>query len=190
MDDFLQLATAVRERYLQALLEALTDFMAEHEPAAAEVMFELERDEPLPYRLYRADMATSVDGQARVHDLNPSTHLSFEPFGIDWSDHATVAVSPFTWNDVGLHFNIRLPAEPIEQWALRWLDLEDAFEQDEHGLQSVIHSIVREDGDDGSTLLNIDFGSAPVEALAELIELGMQMGASHVSLRSESLRES
>ncbi|MBL0731216.1 hypothetical protein [Piscinibacter sp. HJYY11] len=133
-------------------------------------------------------MATNADGSAKLQDVNPSTHLSFEPFGIEFDDGTTIAVQPFTWNDVALQINITLPAEPVEEWAMRWLDADDSFAQDEHGLQGVIHSIVRSDGSDGGTLLTIDFGSSPVEALRELVELAVASGASHLSIYSETLQ--
>ena len=133
-------------------------------------------------------MAANNNGSPKIQDVNPSTHLSFEPFGLDFAEEVTAAVSPFIWNDVGIQINVTLPAEPVESWAVRWLDLEDRFPKDEHGLQGVIHSVVREDGADGSTLLNVDFGSAPVEAFNELIELAFNSGATHVSIYSQTLQ--
>ena len=188
MNDLLALAAAVRERYLEALLASLADFADLHQPSAAEVMFELQRDEPLPFRLYRADTAAGVDGTTQVQEVNPSTHLGFEPFGIEFVEGVTAAVSPFVWNDVAVLANITLPAEPVEAWALHWLDLDEQFTEDEHGLKGVVHSIVREDAADGSTLLCIDFGSAPVAALQELVTLAFSAGASHLSIHSQSLQ--
>jgi hypothetical protein len=188
MNDLLALASAVRERYLEALLESLAAFTDEHQLSAPEVMFELQRDEPLPYRLYRADMAANNDGSPMVQDVNPSTHLSFEPFGVEFTEGVTAAVNPFFWNDLGVQINTTMPGEPVEDWAMRWLDMEDRSPNDEHGLQGVIHSIVREDAVDGSTLLTVDFGSAPVEALRELIELALNAGASHISIYSQTLQ--
>ncbi len=188
MNDILALAAEVRQRHLQAMRAELAAFMDEYEPAAAEVLFELQRDESLPFRLYRADMATSVDGVAQPHDMAPSVHLEFEPFGVEMADHVTAAVHPFLWSEVELHANTVLLPEPVESWALRWLDLDDAHPQDEDGLQGVIHSVLRDDGADGSTLITVDFGSAPVDALKELIELAYACGASHVSILSPSLQ--
>lgn len=188
MEDLLAIAAAVRESYLEVLLESLATFTDEHQPSAPEVMFELQRDEPLPYRLYRADMAANNNGSPKIQDVNPSTHLSFEPFGLQVAKGVTATVDPFVWNDVGIRTNSTMPAEPVEGWAVRWLDLEDKYPKDEHGLQGVIHSIVREDAAEGSTLLTVDFGSAPVESLSELIELAFHSGASHVSIYSQTLR--
>jgi hypothetical protein len=70
---------------------------------------------------------------------------------------------------------------------LRWLDIDDKLTQDENGLQGVIHSITREDYADGSTLLTVDFGSAPVEALREILDLAYAAGSTHVSVSSATL---
>ncbi|MEP7294974.1 MAG: hypothetical protein ABI702_02215 [Burkholderiales bacterium] len=189
MDQVLALASQVRAHYLRALLASYVDFEAAHAQSATEVMFELQRDEPLPFRLHRADMAAGVDGKADVQEVNPSTHLSFEPFEVEVSEGITVAMHPIVWNDVGLRSNTRLPLEETEAWALRWLDLEDRHPEDEQGLQGVIHSVSREDAPDGSTLLEVDFGSSPVQALSELLELAFASGASHVSIHSSTLDE-
>lgn len=188
MNDLLALALAVRERYLEALLESLAAFTDQHPASAPEVMFQLQRDEPLPYRLHRADMAAHNAGSPTIQEVIPSTHLSFEPFGLEFTEGVTAAVSPFVWNDVGVQINTTMPAQPVEDWAMRWLDLEDQFPKDEHGLQGVIHSVSREDAADGSTLLTVDFGSAPIDALKELIELAFSAGASHVSIYSQTLQ--
>lgn len=188
MNDILALAAEVRQRYLQVYRARLSKFLEEHHPAAGELLIELQRDAALPYRLYRADMVTSEGGQVAVHELVTDTFLQFTPFGVEMADHVTAAVHPFLWSEVELHANTVLLPEPVESWALRWLDLDDAHPQDEDGLQGVIHSVLRDDGADGSTLITVDFGSAPVDALKELIELAYACGASHVSILSPSLQ--
>ena len=188
MNDILALASAVRERYVEAMLTSLAEFAKTHSPSSPEVLFELQREEPLPFRLYRADMASNATSSPEIQDVNPTTHLSFEPFGVEVSEGLTVAVHPFIWNDVAVHANTALPAEPVEAWAMHWLDLEDQLPKDEDGLQGVIHSVSRENSVDGSTELIVDFGSSPVDALRELIELAFTAGATHVSIHSANLQ--
>jgi len=187
MDQILALALQVREHYVRALLEAFEIFKAAHSQSATEVMFEIDRPEPLPHRLHRADMAADLDGKADVQEVNPATHLRFEPFEVDIDKGVTAAMHPIVWNDVGIRSNTKLPLEELEDWALRWLDLEDRHPADEHGLRGVIHAVSREDAPDGSTLLEIDFGSSPVQALSELLELAFASGASHISIHSLTL---
>lgn len=103
MNDLFALAEQVRTHYLKALLGSLAEFKAKHSPSAPEVMFELQREGALPNRLYRADMAANVDGEAKLQDVNTSTHLSFEPFDLDLGGGLSATVQPFVWNDVGYH---------------------------------------------------------------------------------------
>jgi hypothetical protein len=186
MNDLFALAEQVRTHYLKALLGSLAEFKAGHSPSAPEAMFELPRECALPYRLYRADMAANVDGEAKLQDVNTSSHLSFEPFDLDLGGGLSATVQPFAWNDVGITANIRLPDDPVESWAMRWLDLEDEHTDDENGLQAVIHSISRDDVGTDGTRLAVDFGSAPVEALEELLDILRASGASRVTVHSAS----
>ena len=77
MNDLFALAERVRAHYLKALLGSLAEFKAGHSPSAPEVMFELQRESALPYRLYRADMAANVEGKAKLQDVNTSTPSQF-----------------------------------------------------------------------------------------------------------------
>jgi len=188
MSDFDALANAVRDHYLAALVESLGEFRALNDPSSPEVLLEMRNEKPLAFRLYRADMAANVGGELKVQDVNPSTHLSFDPFTVEFAKGSTGALHPFVWNDIGIQVDVTLPANEVEDWALRWLDAEDeSTQQDEHGLSQVIHSVLRDDIAGGGTLLNVDFGSAPVAALRELIDLALAAGASHLSIHSSML---
>jgi hypothetical protein len=187
MNDILALAAAVRESYLRAFFESLDTFSAQYADAATELLFELPSDEALPFLVQRADLMADLDGEPQIQQVATTTHLGFEPFGVELAEHLTVAMQPFVWNEVALRANIALPVEPVENWALHWLDLEGQMSRDEHGLLGVIHAVLREDEMDGSTLLTVDFGSAPVDALRELVELAFSSGATHVSFHSPSL---
>ena len=184
VNDFLTLVSQVREHYLKALLSCFEEFKASHLPCALEVMFELKSLESLPFRLYRVDMAANIGGEAALREVDPSTHLSFEPFKLDAGRGLIAAVHPIVWNDISIKTDLRLPDEPIEAWAMRWLDMDDHHAQDENGLQGVIHSVSRDDTGEEGTALTVDFGSAPAEALKELIELLRTFGASYITLQS------
>ena len=188
MSDLLTLAAQIREHYIKALLASFAEFRAAYSPSALEVMFELQRQESLPYRLYRADMAANASSEAKLQEVNPSTHLSFESFELDTGGGLVAAAHPVVWNDVGIKANVRLPDAPIEAWAMKWLDMYDHHAQDENGLQGVIHSISRDDKGNEGTELTVDFGSAPVGALNDLIEVMRKCGVSHITFHSGSLQ--
>jgi hypothetical protein len=188
MNDLLTLAAQVREHYIKALLASFAEFKIAYSPSALEVMFELQRQKSLPYRLYRADMAANVNGEAKLQEVNPSTHLSFEPLKLDTGSGLVAAVHPVVWNDVGIKTDVRFPDSEIEAWAMQWLDMDDHHDQDENELQGVIHSISRDDTGDEGTELTIDFGSAPVEALNDLISVLRKSGVSYITIHSGSLQ--
>jgi hypothetical protein len=188
MNDLLTLAAKVRDHYIKALLASFAEFKAAYSPSALEVMFELQRQDSLPYRLYRADMAAKVNGEAKLQEVNPSTHLSFEPFKLDTGGGLVAAVHPVVWNDVGIKTNAMLPDASIEAWAMQWLDMDDHHAQDENGLQGVIHSVSRDDTGGEGTELTVDFGSAPVGALKDLIEVLRTCGVSCITIHSGSLQ--
>lgn len=188
MNDLLKLAAQVREHYIKALLASFAEFNGASSPSALEVMFELQRQASLPYRLYRADMAANVSGQAKLQEVNPSTHLSFEPFKLDTGNGLVAAVHPVVWNDVSIKTDVRLPDGEIEAWAMQWLDMDDLHAQDENGLQGVIHSILRDDTGDEGTELTIDFGSAPVGALNDLLSVLHKCGVSYITIHSGSVQ--
>jgi hypothetical protein len=188
MNDLLTLTALVREHYIKALLASFAEFKAAYSPSALEVMFELQRQESLPYRLFRADMAATVSGEAKLQEVNPSTHLNFESFKLGIGVGLVAAIHPVVWNDVGIKTNVRLPGASIEAWAMQWLDMDDHHAQDENGLQGVIHSISRDDTGDEGTELIVDFGSAPAEALNDLIDVLRTCGVSYITIHSGSLQ--
>jgi hypothetical protein len=188
MNELLMLAAQVREHYIKALLASFVEFKAAYSPSSLEVMFELQRQESLPYRLYRADMAANVSGEAKLQEVNASTHLSFKPFKLDTGGSLVATLHPVVWNDVGIKTNVRLPDALIEDWAMQWLDMDDHHAQDENGLQGVIHSISRDDTGDEGTELTVDFGSAPVGALNDLIEILRTCGVLYITIHSGSLQ--
>ena len=102
-------------------------------------------------------MAANVGGEAKLQDVNTSTHLSFEPFDLDAGGGLSVTVRPFVWNDIGVTANTNLPVGPLESWSMRWLDLEDGHPHDENGLQGVIHSISRDHAAADGTVLAVEF---------------------------------
>lgn len=62
MQALLPLVEQIRTHYLRAYRESLSAYLAAHSPSAPEVLFELKREAPYAFRLYRADMASNAGG--------------------------------------------------------------------------------------------------------------------------------
>ena len=189
MNDLLALAEQVRQHYRRALLSSFAEYKTSRQPSSLEVLLELKRKEPLPYRLYRVDMASNVNGETHLQEVNPGTHLRFEPFSVEVNSVLTVEVRPMNWNGVEVYANTEADSQAIEAWALRWLDFEDKHAQDPDGLQGVIHSVTLQDSEAGSSRISVDWGSAPLAALEEVIHIFRSSGATKLKLSTPELSE-
>jgi hypothetical protein len=189
MNDLLALAEQVRRHYLRALLSTFAEYKTSRQPSSLEVLLELKREEPLPFRLYRVDMASNVNGETHLQEVNPSTHLRFEPFFVEVHDTLALEVQPMNWNGVEVYANTQADGQAIESWALKWLDVEDRHAQDEDGLQGVIHSVTLQESEAGSFRIAVDWGSAPLAALEELFQVLNASGATMVKLSTPELSE-
>jgi len=177
----------VRDHYLQRFVASLNEYRESNSPAACELLIELNREGTRAYKLYRLDMASNASGEFKAQEVNPSTHLTFEPFEEQLGD-VCVCLSPIAWNGVELRGWIEVfELKRLEAWALKWLDVDDHNAQDSNGLQGVIHSVT-EPKLEGTTLyLSVDFGSAPVTSFAELIGIIGSMGATNAEVSSSCI---
>jgi hypothetical protein len=189
MNDLLALAEQVRRHYLRALLSSFAEYKTARQPSSLEVLLELQREEPRPFRLYRVDMASNVNGQTHLQEVNPGTHLRFEPFSVEVHDALAIEVHPMNWNGVEVYANTQADVPAIETWALKWLDVDDKHAQDEDGLQGVIHSVTLQESETGTSRIAVDWGSAPIAALEELFQVLDTSGATRVKLSTPGLSE-
>jgi len=187
MNNILAVAEQVRQHYLIGLIASFQEYEISHKPSSLEVMFELQRAVALPFRLFRADMASNVNGEANIQEVNLNSHLSFETFVEESVFGLTVEVQPMHWNDVEVYANAQIESTAFEEWALKWLDLEDKHATSADGLQSVIHSITFHEQEIGCSRVTVDWGSAPLEAIEELLQLLSAKGATIARLSTPSL---
>jgi hypothetical protein len=189
MNNIAALIEEVRQHYLRTLLSSFAEYKTLRHPSSLEVLLELQREEPLPFRLYRVDMASNVGGETHLQEVNPSTHLRFEPFSVEVNDALTVEIHPMSWNGAEIFANAQLNSQAVNEWALKWLDVEDKHAQDQDGLLGVIHSVTMQNLEIGAFRLAVDWGSAPFAAMEELFELLTTCGATRVTLSTPELRE-
>ena len=190
MKQTLSLLSQVRDHYLAKYRDALTEYLHKYQPSSPEVLFELPHPErPYAFRLYRADMASNVNGQPCMSDVNPSTHLHFPPF-LDRSEGRLGAtVHPIAWNGVEFRCTGEFRVDQLETWCLKWLDIDDVGPKDETGLLGAIHSVTEPEAKADGIMFSVDFGSAPTTAVAELFRALEEIGVSHVKLSSSCLGE-
>jgi hypothetical protein len=97
-------------------------------------------------------------------------------------DGARIGFGRFSWNDCRVQVRIAADAwdAPLRAWIATSMDLEDTREADRWGLSNVTHSVT-ELAHDGEVLrFTVDFGSAGIDALLELMSALVKAGASVV----------
>src|SRR3569833_1188007 len=177
----------VRDHYLQRFIASLNEYREAHSPAACELLIELHREGARAYKLYRLDMGSNASGEFKAQEVNPSTHLTFEPFQEQLGD-VSVCLSPIAWNGVELRAQIEaFESKRFEAWVLKWLDVDDHNAQDSNGLQGVIHSVT-EPKLEGTTLyLSVNNRTAPKTTFTELIGIMGSMGATSTEVSSSCI---
>ena len=114
----------------------------------------------------------SNDGQLKLIEFAPDRCLSFDRIVADYG-RMTLHVDDLRWNDVVIDHDLdTLPADAVATWFGRWYGPDDQ----ETGM---IHSLLIE-----LRHISADLGTAPLEALFELISLLEKAGAKSLQIRA------
>ena len=106
----------------------------------------------------------------------------FRTTDLIWKKNLKVRLAPFQWNQCHLRL-IEGPGEPdwtlIREWFLRWFERQEAGPD---GLHGCVHLILDPEELNGDYVVEVDFGSAPVDAFHELLDAVMATGFQTVSI--------
>jgi hypothetical protein len=177
---------AVRNHYVSGYREVLAESRQEA-PGVPEVLLEIEGEGPEIYRYYRIDFTTGDAEDPELIEINGETHLEFEPVEVEHKG-VDISVSPLVWN--GVEFSVRPELRDdarIQAWALRWIDVEEGAEEDDDGLGAYIHTIGAPESAAGVTLFSVDFGSAPIASVFELLDALRESGARSIEMHSRTV---
>ncbi|MES2263740.1 MAG: hypothetical protein V4724_34920 [Pseudomonadota bacterium] len=130
------------------------------------------------------------EGAGKPAMVDSTSHLDFETISVAYKD-CDVLIGPFVWDWVQL--TIRgLPeqeaASVAKNWFFRWFDPEDTNEANEDGLYGVVHFLGEPKVAANGIEFSIDLGSAPPEALEDLLERMSSHGASAASVANSALQ--
>lgn len=191
MSDVIEILEQVREHYLQGYRQAYVSFSQAHEKSAPEVLLQLQNREklPLPYQLYRVDMASGDSASPNFSEFNHESHLSFSPIQFT-ANSIEAELHPIAWNAVEFETNeFDINSEVLSDWALKWLDQEEQADSDEFGIGCYIHSITFPELENGKVHFSIDFGTATIGSFYELISVLVELGVTEMKLHSHILLE-
>ncbi len=187
--EFYSVLEAGRSHYLQQYRAAVARYREEFTPSAPEVTIERTgSNEPRPYSYYRLDLASGAVSPPNLTEVNVDPHTRLAPTVFEPRPGLRVTLSSFVWNGVEFVADAP-PADPscIASWVEHWLDLNDARPTDADGLAGVVHSVTCPSVDAIGWSFSVDFGSAPVDAVRELLECLHDAGLGILRVGSFSL---
>jgi uncharacterized protein YtpQ (UPF0354 family) len=191
---------AVREKYVAALKKVIAEHRDAGDLRGVEVMLEAAGEggnEGGRRETLCADVMAGEEGKPgiiMVMNQPPEGGL----VGVLRAGAVEVAVFPFAWEACRFHFRLAKPEwEPVEAWFKKWSERSggggggggeeraapfDEAAWDADGLLGIVHYISKPMREGRGYLLELDFGSAPVDAFMELIGVLEGMGATEVQV--------
>jgi hypothetical protein len=159
--------------------------------SASEVLLQItadqNRDQAEIFQLNRNDLLlTNIEGKYDMTEFNleKDSVLSFDKqiYNINGME---VVFYPFVWNGCQLTLD-KKPGIQYQKWATRWIDINDKKQKDSTGVQNVIHNITFPSEDGGKWQTSIDLGTAPTEALKELLSILSRQGIKKIEVHSKT----
>jgi hypothetical protein len=96
---------------------------------------------------------------------------------------AALSIDALLWDDVIIRHDVAsIPSDKIADWFQRWFDPDDERHDPDAELSNIIHSLRVK-----PYLLEIDFGTAPMDAFWEMLELLEGAGASDIRIGGSSV---
>lgn len=185
MSPIAELFTVIRMAYTATFADAVASAADAHAEAAlrnADGSLALEGALNLPMRI---DLIPRRGAQAgQLLSVDSERRMQFNVHAVSMPP-AMVYVSPFVWDDLSLRV-AGLVAEQVgavlAPWFMEWFDPEDENKQNEEGLFGVLHFASDLQDEDGMVAVRMDLGSAPVQALEDLLSRLAAKGARDIRL--------
>jgi hypothetical protein len=182
-----EILSGERERYVRFLLLAREDITSKLPNTVSELLLSINNEAiPYPYRYLRIDlMSRTDDGQNKPTEVRIDLDPNFKPQIYKFGP-LTLEIHPFFWNQAQILLN-KEPSDikKIEGWITHWLDIEDQGGTNPAGLSGALHSFTQLQKAGDWWHMTGDFGTAPIEALVEFINLMAQQGVTHIVIRSD-----
>lgn len=191
MQNFQRYLTNIRNHYLNIYLDAIAHFKTQCPDGDIEALGNIAAVEGQPeiFRWCRFDMVNQASQPPQIANFKPETHINFEPESLTWQRKLKVRFEPIAWSDVEFEcVELNVKKSQLEEWAIRWLDPKDQRPVDNHGLGGRIHAITYPKKKVNKQVFYVDFGSAPIQAFQELLQVILLAGAKKVRVRTSALR--
>jgi len=141
---------------------------------------ETDENKQLPVRI---DVVLGTQEDYQLVGIQEDTQPGFEPFSAEVASlNIEVSVAPFLWHrcDVLMQGSCE-DWQPLLEWFAKWMDLDNS-RRDPSGFAGSIHQMSLPAEHPEGTILTIDMGTAPPEAMLELLVTLDHMGLSSFRL--------
>ncbi|MDB6028230.1 MAG: hypothetical protein JWM68_4453 [Verrucomicrobiales bacterium] len=186
-----ELLHEIRSYYTRHVLEALAETPSEGSRVMREAAL---RDAngtltsngllglPLRHDLY----LISATQDPECFELDVNGLLSFEPATFNLGEEMPVLrMAPFQWDRCLLRVTglwVAFDRQILRDWFHRWFDGDDTHQPNEQGFFGVVHSLSDPVIEGEVITFQIDFGSAPIEAFEQLIDVFQTLGATRIEV--------
>ena len=164
------LLEAIRAPYVRILAEAVRRQPAYVEPAYRQANGALATDGALDLPC-RADFIPKEEEQAEPSTVDSTTQLQFDAQTFDIGGTA-ISLSPFVWDWVSVEvagLTSESALSVLKDWFLQWFDGDDQNNETEEGLFGVTHFMSEPEVTEEAVRVTVDLGSAPAEAVEDLM---------------------
>ena len=161
-----------RAYFLQCFREGIGKARDSLDQFATELLLELSslKYPDYCYRLYRADIVGKRDGKNVIREITLGGRDVLAPPGVF---PASVSFdAPVVW--YGIEFVVAgstIDEARLIEWTTRWLDVTDSRYVESAEFQEVIHNVRPPKKTDAGFEISVDFGTAPVAAFDELVQI-------------------
>jgi hypothetical protein len=173
---FGEILDAVRDQYLARFRQVVAEHRRTHRVAVEAALLTADgrlarRPGGLPTP-ERQDLFLLSPEPARAVEVTCAEALSFPEVRFEWED-VPVAVSPFRWHACVVALDGLTEAvdwKPLRNWFAAWFDETDHHAPLADGLRGAVHAVSEPSFDDGVAQLTVDLGSAPADAVEQLLD--------------------
>jgi len=157
-----------RNRYIDFFKRGIEYLKTDKSQFAVELLIE-SNDTALthPFNLLRLDFIykdeLNID---RINSLQLDTKLTYEKV-IANKKNSKITINPFLWGNCTITFE-KIIENNLILWIEKWIDVQDSRYTE---YSNSIHNCSLNKNANGLNELTVDFGTAPVESMIELIDL-------------------
>lgn len=182
--------STTRDRYLSFFRQGIRQRRAATTTAMPELLLLPDGNEHLPelYRLYRMDLIWKTEqDQHKMNEFNLDPLPELPPILETTVGQMSVTLFPIVWNALEFRFEpIEADWSALDLWYQKWLNTEDTNFRDADGLCGVVHHAARPQTEGDYAVIPVDCGSAPVNAVMELLQVLELVGVRRVEVGSFS----